>query len=80
MLVIGLREVYDAVDDIKTDQQTEWTTSYRDSTNEFTNIIKETDGPPPTRECDFEINLECGEPPNGRTYRMSPAKLRKAQV
>jgi hypothetical protein len=77
LFVIGLREVHDAVDDINTDQQPEWTTSLRDSLiNGFTDIIKEHDGLPPTRECDFEINLECDEPPKERTYRMSPAKLR----
>jgi hypothetical protein len=70
--VIGLREVQDAVDDISTDQA-EWTTSLRDSVNEFMDIIKEPDGLPPTRECDFEMNLECDEPPKERTYRMSPA-------
>jgi hypothetical protein len=48
--------------------------------NEFTDIIKEHDGLPPTRECDFEINLECDEPPKERTYRMSPAILREVQV
>ena len=48
--------------------------------NEFTDIIKEPDGLPPTRECDFEINLECDEPPKERTYRMSPAELREVQV
>jgi hypothetical protein len=77
LFVIGLREVQDAVDDIDTDQQPEWTTSLRDSLNEFTDIIKEPDGLPPTRECDFEINLECDEPPKERTYRMSPAELRE---
>jgi hypothetical protein len=52
--VIGLREVQDAVDDINTDQQPKWTTSLRDFLNdEFTDIIKEPDGRPPTRECDF---------------------------
>jgi hypothetical protein len=70
LFVIGLREVHDAVDDINTDQQPEWTTSLRDSLSEFTDIIKEPDGLPPTRECDFEINLECDEPPKERTYRM----------
>jgi hypothetical protein len=39
LFVIGLREVQDAVDDINTDLQHEWTTSIRDSLNEFTNII-----------------------------------------
>jgi hypothetical protein len=73
LFVIGLREVQDAVDDINADQQPEWTTSLRDSLNEFTNIIKGLDSLPPTRECDFEINLECDEPPKVRTYRMSPA-------
>ena len=52
----------------------------RDSLNEFTDIIKVPDGLPPTRECDFEINLQCDEPPKERTYRMSPAKLREVQV
>jgi hypothetical protein len=73
LFVNGLREVQDAVDDINIDQQPEWTTSLRDSLNEFTDIIKEPDGLPPTRECDFEINLECDEPPKERTCRMSPA-------
>jgi hypothetical protein len=41
LVVIGLREVQDVVDDINTDQQPEWTTSLRDSLNEFTDIIKE---------------------------------------
>jgi hypothetical protein len=80
LFVIGLREVHYAVDNINTDQQPEWTTSLRYSLNEFTDIIKEPDGIPPTRECDFEINLECDEPPKERTYRMSPAKLREVQV
>jgi hypothetical protein len=73
LFVIGLRGVQDAVDDINTDQQPEWTTSLRDSMNEFTDIIKEPDGRPPTRECDLEINLECDEPSKERTYRMSAA-------
>jgi hypothetical protein len=77
LFVIGLREVHDAVDDIYTDQQPEWTTSLRDSLNEFTDIFKEPDCLPPTRECDFEINVECDEPPKERTYRMSPAELRE---
>jgi hypothetical protein len=80
LFVIGLREVQDTVDDINSDQQPEWTTSLRDSLNEFTDISKEPDGLPPTRECDFEINLECDEPPKVRTYRMSPAELREVQV
>jgi hypothetical protein len=78
--VIGLREVHDAVDDINTDQQPEWTTSLRDSMNEFTDIIKEPDGLPPTCECDFEINLKCDEPHKEQTYRMSPAELREVHV
>jgi hypothetical protein len=57
LFVIGLRDVQNAVDDINADQQPEWTTSLRDSLNEFTGIIiKEHGGPPPTRECDFEMN------------------------
>jgi hypothetical protein len=80
LVVIGLRGVQDAADDINADQQTEWTTSLRDSLNEFTDIIKEHDGLPPTRECDFETNLECDEPPKERTYRMSPVVLREVQV
>jgi hypothetical protein len=50
LFVFGLREVQDAVHDINTDQQPEWTTSLRDSLNEFTDIIKKPDGLPPTRE------------------------------
>jgi hypothetical protein len=79
LFVIGLREVHDAVNDINTDQQPEWT-SLRYSLNEFADIIKEPDGLPPTREFDFEMNLECDEPPKERTYRMSLAKLREVQV
>jgi hypothetical protein len=52
----------------------------RDYLNEFTGIIKEPDGLPPTRKCNFEINLEYDEPPKERTYRMSPAVLREFQV
>jgi hypothetical protein len=73
LFVIGLREVHNAVDDINTDQQTEWTTSLREFMSEFTDIIKEHDGLPPSRECDFEINHECDEPSKVRTYLMSPA-------
>jgi hypothetical protein len=73
LFLIGLREVHDVVDDMNTDQQPEWTSLLRDSLNKFTDIIKEPNGLPPTRECDFEINLECDEPPKERTYRMSPA-------
>jgi hypothetical protein len=80
LLMIGLREVQDAVDDINTDQQPERTTSLRDSMNELTDIIKEPGGLPSTRECDFEINLECDGPPKERTYRMSPAELREVHV
>jgi hypothetical protein len=49
LFVIGLREVQYAVDDINIDQQLEWTTSLRDSLNDFTDIIKEPGGLPPTR-------------------------------
>jgi hypothetical protein len=80
LFVIGLLEVHDAVGDINTDQQPEWTTLLLDSLNEFTDIIKEPNGLPPTRECDFEINLECDEPPKEQTYGMSPAELREVQV
>jgi hypothetical protein len=73
LYVIGLREVNDAVDDIKTDQQIEWTTSLRDSVNEFADIIKEPHGLPLARECDFDINLACDEPSKERTNPMSPA-------
>jgi hypothetical protein len=80
LFVIGLRGVQYAVDDIKTDQHTEWTTSLRDSVKELTDIIKELDGLPPTRECDFEINLECDQSPKERTYRMSPPQLQEVKV
>jgi hypothetical protein len=80
LFVIGLRGVQVAVDDITTDQQPEWMTPLRDSMNEFTDIIKEPGGLPPTRECAFEINVECDEPPKERTYRMSPAELREVHV
>jgi hypothetical protein len=52
LFMTRLREVHDAVDDIKTGQQTEWTTSLRDSVNEFTDIIKEPNGLPQARERD----------------------------
>jgi hypothetical protein len=78
--VIGLREVYVAVDDIKIDQQTEWTTSLRYSMKEFADIIQKHGGLPPTRECDLKIDLECDQPPKERTYRMSSAELREVQV
>jgi hypothetical protein len=48
--------------------------------HELTDIIKEPHGLPPTRECNFKINLEYDEPPKERTYRMSPAELREVQV
>jgi hypothetical protein len=80
LFMIGLREVHDAVDDINTDQQPEWTTSMRDSMNEFTDITKELDGLPPTRDCDFEINLEYDDPLKERIYRMSPAELREVKI
>jgi hypothetical protein len=81
IFVIGLREVQDAVDDSKTDQKTEWTTSLRDSMDEFTGIIKEPDGLPPSRECDFQTNLECDLPFNKeRTYRVLRTQLRQVQV
>jgi hypothetical protein len=40
LFVIGLREVQDAVDDINTDQQPEWTTSLRDSLNELRTSLR----------------------------------------
>jgi hypothetical protein len=43
-------------------------------------IIKEHNGLPPARECDFEIKLECDEPPNNRTHRMSSTELREVHV
>jgi hypothetical protein len=48
--------------------------------NEYTDITKEPDGLPSTRECDFEINLECDDSPKERTYRMSPITLREVQL
>jgi hypothetical protein len=48
--------------------------------NEFTDIIKEHDGLPPACECDFEINLDCDEPPKQRTYRVYLVELREVQV
>jgi hypothetical protein len=51
-----------------------------ESLTEFTDTIKEHDGQPLARECDFEINFECDEPPKERAYRMPQAKLREVQV
>jgi hypothetical protein len=73
LFVIGLRNVHDAVDDVKTYQPTGWTTLLRDSLNEFRDIVKVHDGLPLLYECDFEINVDCDEPHKERTYRMSQA-------
>jgi hypothetical protein len=51
----------------------------RDSIKEVTDNVKEPNGLPSTRECNFEFNLDCGEPPKERTYRMSPIELREVQ-
>jgi hypothetical protein len=48
--------------------------------NEFTDIINELDGLSPIHKSDFEIKLECDDPPEERTYPMSQADLQEVQV
>jgi hypothetical protein len=62
LIVIGMQEVRrNAVNDIRTDQPNEWTTSLRDSLKMFADIIKEPNGRPLARECDSKINFVCDE-------------------
>eukprot|EP00873_Tetraselmis_striata_P039124 jgi/Tetstr1/459388/TSEL_004767.t1 len=77
LFAVAVREVFDAVAELRTDQSTEWTEELKESLMEFADIIAEPTDLPPEREFDFEINLESNEPPKERTYRMSPAELQE---
>eukprot|EP00873_Tetraselmis_striata_P011425 jgi/Tetstr1/431689/TSEL_021215.t2 len=77
LFAVAVREVFDAVAELRTDQSTEWTEELKESLMEFADIIAEPTDLPPEREFDFEINLESDEPPKERTYRMSPAELQE---
>eukprot|EP00873_Tetraselmis_striata_P017113 jgi/Tetstr1/437377/TSEL_026061.t1 len=74
---VAVREVFDAVAELRTDQSTEWTEELKESLMGFADIIAEPTDQPPEREFDFEINLESDEPPKERTYRLSPAELQE---
>eukprot|EP00873_Tetraselmis_striata_P008151 jgi/Tetstr1/428415/TSEL_018429.t1 len=76
---VAVREVFDVVAELRTDQSTEWTEELKESLMEFADIIAEPTDLPPERELDFEINLESDEPPKERTYRMSPAVLHEVR-
>eukprot|EP00873_Tetraselmis_striata_P006225 jgi/Tetstr1/426489/TSEL_016790.t1 len=78
LFAVAVREVFDAVAELRTDQSTEWTEELKESLMEFADIIAEPTDLPPEREFDFEINLESDEPPKERTYRMSPAELQES--
>eukprot|EP00873_Tetraselmis_striata_P046312 jgi/Tetstr1/466576/TSEL_011078.t1 len=61
LFAVAVREVFDAVDELRTDQSTdEWTEELKESLMEFEDIIAEPNDLPPEREFDFEIN-----PPTG---------------
>eukprot|EP00873_Tetraselmis_striata_P043367 jgi/Tetstr1/463631/TSEL_008493.t1 len=79
LFVVAVREVFDAVAELRTDQSTEWTEELEESLTEFEDIIAEPTDLPPEREFDFEINLESDEPPKEQTYRMSPAELQEVR-
>eukprot|EP00873_Tetraselmis_striata_P038562 jgi/Tetstr1/458826/TSEL_045209.t1 len=79
LFAVAVREVFDAVAELRTDQSTEWTEELKESLMEFADIIAELTNLPPEREFDFEINLESDEPPKERTYRMSPAELQEVR-
>eukprot|EP00873_Tetraselmis_striata_P041930 jgi/Tetstr1/462194/TSEL_007257.t1 len=63
LFVVAIREVFDAVAELRTDQSTEWTKELKESLTEFADIIAEPTDLPPEREFDFEINMESDEPP-----------------
>eukprot|EP00873_Tetraselmis_striata_P044513 jgi/Tetstr1/464777/TSEL_009523.t1 len=63
LFAVAVREVFDAVAELRTDQSTEWTEELKESLMEFADIIAEPTDLPPEREFDFEINLESDEPP-----------------
>eukprot|EP00873_Tetraselmis_striata_P001628 jgi/Tetstr1/421892/TSEL_012792.t1 len=79
LFAVAVREVFDAVAELRTDQSTGWTEELKESLMEFADIIAEPTDLPPEREFDFEINLESDEPPKERTYRMSPAELQEVR-
>eukprot|EP00873_Tetraselmis_striata_P040082 jgi/Tetstr1/460346/TSEL_005645.t1 len=58
LFAVAVREVFDAVAELRTDQSTEWTEELKESLMEFADIIAEPTDLPPEREFDFEINLE----------------------
>eukprot|EP00873_Tetraselmis_striata_P026691 jgi/Tetstr1/446955/TSEL_034413.t1 len=60
LFAVAVREVFDAVAELRTDQSTEWTEELKESLMEFADIIAEPTDLPPEREFDFEINLETG--------------------
>eukprot|EP00873_Tetraselmis_striata_P019833 jgi/Tetstr1/440097/TSEL_028455.t1 len=65
LFAVAVREVFDAVAELRTDQSTEWTEELKESLMEFADIIAEPTDLPPEREFDFEINLESDDPPQG---------------
>eukprot|EP00873_Tetraselmis_striata_P015419 jgi/Tetstr1/435683/TSEL_024582.t1 len=67
LFAVAVREVFDAVAELRTDQSTEWTEELKESLMEFADIIAEPTDLPPEREFDFEINLESDEPPKQGT-------------
>eukprot|EP00873_Tetraselmis_striata_P004463 jgi/Tetstr1/424727/TSEL_015245.t1 len=72
LFAVAVREVFDAVAELRTDQSTEWTEELKESLMEFADIIAEPTDLPPEREFDFEINLESDEPPKERTDAITP--------
>eukprot|EP00873_Tetraselmis_striata_P004128 jgi/Tetstr1/424392/TSEL_014951.t1 len=80
LFAVAVREVFDAVAELRTDQSTEWTEELKESLMEFADIIAEPTDLPPEREFDFEINLESDEPPrNERQIKMDPRKVEAVQ-
>eukprot|EP00873_Tetraselmis_striata_P039597 jgi/Tetstr1/459861/TSEL_005210.t1 len=60
LFAVAVREVFDAVAELRTVQSTEWTEELKESLMESADIIAEPTDLPPEREFDFEINLEMG--------------------
>eukprot|EP00873_Tetraselmis_striata_P001756 jgi/Tetstr1/422020/TSEL_012884.t1 len=58
LFAVAVREVFDAVAELRTDQSTEWTEELKEALMDFAGIIAEPIDLPPEREIDFEINLE----------------------
>eukprot|EP00873_Tetraselmis_striata_P014462 jgi/Tetstr1/434726/TSEL_023779.t1 len=80
LFAVAVREVLDAVAELRTDQSTEWTEELKESLTEFADIIAERTDLTLEREIDFENNLESNEPPKEQTYRMSPAELQESAL